>query len=172
LQHHLRPSPHDAPATRSWGSEPGASLSIVRPGALLAAALCVALLLAACSAASGPPLSPFPTLGTGPSASTPPPGAVQPPIDDVDEAIAAVAAVEPQFLGYRPLDPNVIGASAWVEVADGEDVITLTFVRGWGDCPAGCINRAYAKFEVHKQDGTVIKVCEWQQGEEAVGTPC
>jgi hypothetical protein len=97
---------------------------------------------------------------------------VQPPIEDVDEAIAAVAAVDPQFLGYRPLDPDVIGASAWVEVAEGEDVIVLTFVRGWGDCPAGCINRAYAKFEVHKQDGTVVKVCEWQQGEEAVGTPC
>ena len=97
---------------------------------------------------------------------------MQPPIEDIDEAIAAVAAVDPQFLGYQPLDPDVIGASAWVEVADGEDVVILTFVRGWGDCPAGCINRAYAKFEVHKPDGTVIKLCEWQQGEEAVGTPC
>jgi hypothetical protein len=196
LQHHLRPSPIDAPATRSWGSEPGASPpisrpslgrpsierpslgrpsigrpSIARPRALLAGALCLAFLLTACSAGSAPP-SAAPTAGDSPSPSSPPPGAVQPPIDDVDEAIAAVAALEPQFLGYQPLDPDVIGASAWVEVADGEDVVILTFVRGWGDCPAGCINRAYAKFEVHKPDGKVVKICEWQQGEEAVGTPC
>jgi hypothetical protein len=170
LKHHLRPSPLDAPATRSWGSEPGASPSFARRGPILAGTLCLALVLAACSAASAPPLSPSPTPGASPSASTPP--GVQPPIEDVEEAIAAVAAMDPQFLGYKPLDPDVIGASAWVEVADGEDVVILTFVRGWGDCPAGCINRAYAKFEVHKPDGTVIKLCEWQQGEEAVGTPC
>jgi len=163
LKHHTRPSPPDAPATRSWGSEPGASSSIA------CAALVLVLVLAACSAASAPPT---PTPGESPSASTPGPGGVQPPIDDVDEAIAAVAAVDPQFLGYQPLDPDVIGASAWVEVADGEDALILTFVRGWGDCPAGCINRAYAKFEVHKSDGQVIKLCEWQQGEDAVGTPC
>jgi hypothetical protein len=143
---------------------------IRRSGALLVGTLSLMLVLAACSAGSAPPSSPSPTSGASPSASAPP--GVQPPIEDVDEAIAAVAAVDPQFLGYRPLDPDVIGASAWVDVAEGEDVIVLTFVRGWGDCPAGCINRAYAKFEVHKQDGTVVKVCEWQQGEEAVGTPC
>jgi hypothetical protein len=164
LKHRTRPSPLDAPATRSWGSEPGASPSIA------SAALVLVLVLVACSAASAPPTS-SPTPGETPSASAPPPG-VQPPIDDVEEAIAAVAAVDPQFLGYQPLDPDVIGASAWVEVADGEDVVILTFVRGWGDCPAGCINRAYAKFEVHKPDGKVTKLCEWQQGEEAVGTPC
>jgi hypothetical protein len=95
-----------------------------------------------------------------------------PPIETAEEAIAAVAAQHPEFLGYEPLDPNLIGQSAWVEVNDGEDVMILTFVRGWGDCPAGCINRAYAKFEVHKLDGTVVKVCEWQEGEEAAGTPC
>jgi hypothetical protein len=97
---------------------------------MLVGALCLALVLAACSAGSAPPPSASPPPGASPSASTPPPGAVQPPIEDIDEAIAAVAAVDPQFLGYRPLDPDVIGASAWVEVADGEDVVILTFVRG------------------------------------------
>jgi hypothetical protein len=131
----------------------------------------LALLLAACSAGAAPPsgrpVSPSPS-----ATPTAAPGGPQPPIESVEEAIAAVAAVDSQFLGYEPLDPDVIGASAWVEFADGEDVMTLTFVRGSGDCQAGCINKAYAKFEVHKQDGKVVKLCEWATGDTTGGTPC
>ena len=139
----------------------------------------MALAFAACSAGAAPPTSPTPGVPSGPprSAPRPSPGpsgsvVVIPPIETSQEAIAAVAAQNPEFLGYQPLDPDIIGASAWVEVSDDEDVFTLTFVKGSGDCPAGCIDRIYAKFEVQKQDGTVAKLCEWQEGSQAVGTPC
>jgi hypothetical protein len=39
---------------------------------------------------------------------------VAPPIDSLEEAIAAVGEADSSFLDFQPLDPNNIGASAWV----------------------------------------------------------
>jgi hypothetical protein len=99
-------------------------------------------------------------------------GEVAPPIDSLEEAIAAVGEADSSFLDFKPLDRNDIGASAWVEgEARGDSYWDLTFVRVSGDCPADCVNRAYAKIYVG-WDGTVEPRCEWQEGEEAAGTPC
>jgi hypothetical protein len=44
-------------------------------------------------------------------------------------------------------------------------------VRAPGDCPAECVNRTYATIYVWR-DGLVEPRCEWQEGEDAAGTPC
>ena len=83
-----------------------------------------------------------------------------------------MGASDPNFLGYEPLDPNVIGQSAWVEVRELDDEFEVTFVRGSGDCMAGCINREYARFVVSR-DGAVRQRCTWSEGESgSIGTPC
>ena len=82
-----------------------------------------------------------------------------------------MVAVDPRFLGYGPLNPDVIGASRWVQVNEMPDAFILTFVAGSGDCPAGCINHDYVKFRVGR-DGSVKKLCEWAEGEVPRGSPC
>lgn len=99
------------------------------------------------------------------------PGLPSPPIDSPEEALAAVAALDSNFLGYAPRDPDLIGQSAWVDVRQTGSGYELTFFRGSGDCPAGCITRSYVKFLVTR-DGRVEKRCEWQEGEGQHGTPC
>jgi len=59
-----------------------------------------------------------------------------------------------------PLTPDVIGASKWwvaTPIEDGGYTIELTV--GWGDCPAGCINRHVWTFTV-AADGTATLVKE------------
>jgi len=62
-------------------------------------------------------------------------------VTSLDEAAAIVIASDSRFSGVSKLDPNLIGANAWWE---GEAIATGYAIRitiGWGDCPAGCINR-------------------------------
>ena len=110
-------------------------------------------------------------LEPSPEASGADGGEVAPPIDSLEEAIAAVGEADSSFLDFQPLDPNNLGASAWVEGKAQDEGWDLTFVRASGDCPAECVNRAYAKFHVWR-DGFIEPRCEWQEGEEAAGTPC
>jgi hypothetical protein len=113
--------------------------------------------------------TPVGTPATSPSPA--PPGVPSPPIDSAEEALAAVAALDSNFLGYRPRDPDLIGQSSWVDVRQTGTGYELTFFRGAGDCPAGCITRSYVKFSVGR-DGRVEKRCEWREGEGQTGTPC
>jgi hypothetical protein len=53
-------------------------------------------------------------LEPSPQASRADAGEVAPPIDSLEEAIAAVGEADSSFLDFQPLDPNNIGASAWV----------------------------------------------------------
>lgn len=102
-----------------------------RPALLMA----LLLVLAACSAAGRPP-----------SSSPPPP--TQPAVTSPEEATARVQAEYPEFAGLGPLDPEMIGACCWSEakaVAGGYQVV---FTVGWGDCPAGCIDRHRWTFAV------------------------
>lgn len=74
----------------------------------------------------------------------------EPPINTVAlvqrfEAIPGVAYAELNMYGG---DGNDIRAAL------GEDAMRLTYSRGWGDCPAGCIHRASWTYRVEK-DGTV-----------------
>ena len=105
-----------------------------------ASLMALLVVLAACSAAGGPP-SPSPS-PSGPVVTSP------------EEATARVQAAYPEFAGLRPLDPDLIGACCWSEakaVAGGYQVV---FTVGWGDCPAGCIDRHRWTFAV-APDGQV-----------------
>jgi hypothetical protein len=115
-----------------------------------------------------------------PSSSASAPGAsagsaapVDGTIDTPEEALAAVALVAPQYLGYGPRDLDVIGQSSWVDTSRTAEGFEITFVTGSGDCPAGCIEHQFARYEV-RTDGTVRLLCEWRSevGVEAEPSPC
>lgn len=110
------------------------------------------ILLAACASASG--VSPTPT---APGPAPTPVGAV---VESPEDAAALVIAADPRFAGTVRLDPGMIGASRWWEaepLAGGGYRITVTI--GWGDCPAGCINRHTWAFDV-TADGQVTLIEE------------
>jgi hypothetical protein len=98
-------------------------MTITRPVVYLLVSL--GLLLAGCAGAPTP--TPTPTGG---------------PVVTPEDAVARVIAHEPRLAGIGPRDPNVIGQSAWYEVApaSGVGAFIVTVRVGWGDCPSGCIN--------------------------------
>lgn len=106
-------------------------MKATRPASLLT----IILVLAACSATGGPPASPSPS----PSS---------PPVTSPEEATARVQAEHPEFAGLGPLDPDLIGACCWSEAKAVEGGYQVVFTVGWGDCPAGCINRHRWTFAV------------------------
>ena len=115
--------------------------------------LSLALVLAACGAASAPSPSPQPT-----PRPTPTPIVAQ--VSTPEAAAALVIATNPIFAGALPLTPDVIGATKWwtaTPIAGGGYTIELTV--GWGDCPAGCIERHVWTFEV-SADGALKLVSE------------
>jgi hypothetical protein len=103
----------------------------------IAALLVLVALVAGCSSGTtaGPSGSPGASPGTSPGASVP-----TGPIDNAEAAVAAVLATDPRFDGIRPLDPDLIGQSAWTTVEPTSDGWTVVVRIGWGDCPAGCID--------------------------------
>jgi len=110
------------------------------------------VLVAACSGAAGPASTPPSTTApaSAPPATAPPSGA---PLTQAD-AVAFVLDRDPRFAGIGPLDPNLIGQSAWYEVSPAVEGWRITVTKGWGDCEAGCISRHSWVFEVDST-GTV-----------------
>ena len=122
---------------------------------LLFAVLSAAMLIAACSAAAGPSPSPSPSPSARPS-----PTPIVARVTTPEAAAGLVIATNPRFAGTMPLTPDVIGASQWwvaTPLASGGYSIELTI--GWGDCPAGCINKHVWTYEV-SPDGQVKLVSE------------
>jgi len=118
----------------------------VRSAAPIAVLLAVLSLgaLASCAAGSPPTASPSPTV---------PPVTVSSP----EDAAALVIAGNPLFAGAIEMTPEVFVASKWWEStanADGSYDIKVTV--GWGDCPAGCINRHVWTFHVGPDGGTKL----------------
>ena len=105
------------------------------------------LLLAACSSAGS----------TAPPSGSP--GAAGRQVTSVEDAAARVIEVYPSLAGVGPKDPNMIGACCWYTGSETGDGYTVTFEVGWGDCPAGCINRHSWTFAVSK-DGAVTMTAE------------
>ena len=103
----------------------------------------LAVLLAGCAGAASsaaPPAAP---------SNRPTPTPIAPPVVTPHDAAAAVIASDPRFEGAIQLTPEVIGASRWwtsTPLPGGGYRIELTV--GWGDCPAGCINRHTWTFDV------------------------
>jgi len=75
--------------------------------------------------------------------------------------MAAVVAAVPKFAEIGPLDPNMIGQSAWYEAtpASGVGAFVVKIVMGWGDCPAGCIDQHTWTYAV-APDGSVTLLDE------------
>ena len=107
----------------------------------------LAVVLSACGSDAPPPSSPSPSTTGAPSVG---------PVTTPQDAVAAVVAHEPRLRGIGPLDPEMIGQSAWVEVtpASGVGAFVVAVRVGWGDCPAGCINEHTWVYAV-LPDGTV-----------------
>jgi len=96
------------------------------------------LVLAACSGAAA---TPSPLSSTEPEGT---PTTVRTP----DEAAARVLALDGRFAGLKAFDPGVIGACCFYRASATADGFQVTIEVGWGDCPAGCINRHRWVFSV------------------------
>ena len=83
---------------------------------------------------------------------------IQLPLDAAAEAHAAVIASGAPFADFVLLDDELIGASQYYEVK-GEPGSSATWIvvytYGWGDCPAGCINRHTFVYQVDPVSGAV-----------------
>ena len=109
----------------------------------------VALLVAACSGSGSTP------------ATTPEPITTA---DTADAAMAAVRARSPLFDEIEERDPDLIGQGSWwqaepLNAGSPPAGWRVTVEVGWGDCPAGCIDRHTWTWEV-AQDGGLAFVSE------------
>ena len=122
------------------------------------AVLAIAIVVAGCSGAAATP-SPVATMPAAPT-----PTAV---VISREEAVARVLAEDPRFAGIGPLDPDLIGQAAWYQVLAATVGWRVVVTIGWGDCPAGCINRHTWVYDA-APDGTVALVEE--SGDPLEGT--
>ena len=77
----------------------------------------------------------------------------------LDEAAAIVIASDPQFAGVTKYDPDLIGASRWWEGEATSSGYEVRITIGWGDCPAGCIDKHVWTYTV-TPDGVASLVSE------------
>jgi hypothetical protein len=109
-------------------------------------ALALAAVLAAAVAGCGGAASPSPT---GSPTERPTPTPIARPVVTPADAAALVIASDPRFAGTIELTPDIIGASRWwtaEPLPAGGYRVVLTV--GWGDCPAGCIERHTWTYDV------------------------
>ena len=104
------------------------------------------VVLAACNAGAAVP-TPQPT-------PRPTPTPIMATVSSPDDAATLVIATDPRFSGAIQLRPDLIGASKYWEaepLAAGGYRIKLTL--GWGDCPAGCIEKHVWTYDVDPTGG-------------------
>ena len=120
-------------------------------GAIVALAV-LALAIEACASAVTPTPSQTPA---GPSGQPVPSVAPAPTsITSPDAAAAVVLASDPRFAGLTPRDPNLIGQCCFYTATSTGSGFAVTIEIGWGDCPAGCVDRHDWFYSV-APDGTV-----------------
>jgi hypothetical protein len=128
------------------------------------------VLLAACSsgaAATSAPLVPSTAPSAGgesPPASDPgigSPAASAPAgaITSSEAAAAAVIASDPRFAGLEAKNPDLIGQCCFYQVEQTAGGWKVSIEIGWGDCPAGCIEKHQWTFQV-TPTGTVTMLSE------------
>jgi hypothetical protein len=123
---------------------------------LLLVPLFALTLLAACASGAAAP-SAAPSTQSTPSAPLPSASVVL-PITTPEAAAALVIASDPRFKDIGKKDPRLIGACCFYEAssqADGTFAVKIEI--GWGDCPAGCINRHTWSFGVTPAGAMVLK---------------
>ena len=112
------------------------------------------VVFAACSSSAGASAPPAPT-SEQPSAAASAPaagGAVTTP----DEAAQRVIALDPRFAGLQPKNPDLIGGCCFYEATQTADGFEVVIELGWGDCPAGCINRHRWTYKVGLDGSTTL----------------
>jgi hypothetical protein len=119
--------------------------------ALLATLLVV---LAACSSSAGASAPPAPSEGqASAAASVPATGGV---VTTPDEAAQRVLALDPRFAGLQPKNPDLIGGCCFYEATQTAGGFQVLVELGWGDCPAGCINRHRWTYRVGLDGSTTL----------------
>ena len=78
------------------------------------------------------------------------------PITSPDEAAQRVLALDPHFSGLKPKNPDLIGSCCFYEVTTTADGFQVNVELGWGDCPAGCINRHRWTYSVARDGATTL----------------
>lgn len=95
-----------------------------------------------CGASGGASLQPSAPASAAPSAAAS--AAASPSgsqVTTAEQAAALVVAQDPLFTEIGPKDPQLIGQSAWYEVTEVDGGWQVVVQIGWGDCPAGCIEK-------------------------------
>jgi hypothetical protein len=141
--------------------------AITRRFSTYALLVLVLLVAAACSSAAAPTQPPFvpPVASTNPSSApsedlTPVPGAsASALLSEGDRVAAAVLATDPLFTNLQPYNADLIGQCCFYTVRQTSDGWTVTIEIGWGDCPAGCIDKHRWTFTVDKA-GAITKTGE------------
>jgi hypothetical protein len=88
-----------------------------------------------------------------------------------------VIASDARFAGLGPEDPNLIGQCCFYIAKTTTDGFAVTIEIGWGDCPAGCINRhhwfyrvsADGAIQLDHEDGPEVPAGIPGQGDETTG---
>jgi hypothetical protein len=70
-----------------------------------------------------------------------------------------VIALDPRFTGLQAKNPDLIGGCCFYEATPTAHGYQVLVELGWGDCPAGCINRHRWTYAV-TSDGTTTLVSE------------
>ena len=114
--------------------------------------------LAACSSSAGAPVGTPPVLVTGepsgPAASSGP--STEGPVTTPDEAAQRVIALDPRFASAGPKNPDLIGGCCFYEATTTANGFQVNVELGWGDCPAGCINRHRWSYSVARDGATTL----------------
>ncbi|MBA2718056.1 MAG: carboxypeptidase regulatory-like domain-containing protein [Chloroflexi bacterium] len=122
----------------------------------LVAAATIAILATGCSPATTPsPSSPSTSPSAAPSASA---------VTTPEAAAALVLASDARFTGLKAKNPDLIGGCCFYEVVPKGSNYEVMVEIGWGDCPAGCINRHHWFYTVtpagtvtfDREDGPVV----------------
>lgn len=84
------------------------------------------------------------------------------PLGTAEDAILAVKSEYPSVVDISDTADDVIGKSNDIYILPHDDDWRLIFWKGWGDCPAGCLNSHYWYFCV-TTDGAIELVGEYER---------
>jgi len=124
------------------------------PFSLAILVLAIGLILGACGQSATPPASVTPSASSPVGSALPSVAPGPTSISSPEAAAMLVLASDPRFAGLNRQDANLIGQCCFYTATPEADGFAVTIEIGWGDCPAGCINRHHWFYTV-RTDGTI-----------------